>query len=113
VSTKQERDGAVKRDPLIGSGLHFKLPNGYINEQAVVIDVTISGNVNVGRLVLIEYFSWLTGEATTRRLIPLTELATEQWVFYASVADMNASYEAEGKFRNEQIASEEERDKPL
>lgn len=79
--------------PLVGAGLHQKNEAGAVQRQAVILAVVPSGNPSVGDLALIQHFEWLTGSASTRRLIPLTSLADERWVLYADTEDMNDHYE--------------------
>ena len=89
---------------LVGSGLHFKRPDGYVMHQAAVMEVVASNSIQ-GDMVLIQYFSWFMGDPTTRRLIPMTELTSEQWVWYESVADMNEHWERVDSHSNERIDS--------
>lgn len=79
---------------LVGAGLHWKDRNGCVQNQAEIIAIIPSGCTIVGDLALIQYFDWIVGHSSTRRLIPLRDLAaSEQWVFYSSVEEMNDHYE--------------------
>jgi hypothetical protein len=78
---------------LIGAGLHWKDVDGRVQRQAKVLAILESGSSTIGYLALIQYYEWLAGEPSTRRLVSLTELASsERWVFYASVEEMNDHY---------------------
>lgn len=93
----------VGKHPLLGAGLHWKDDVGRIERQAEITAVFPSGHRRVGHIALIQYFSWIMGERTTRQLVPVTRLTDTQWVLYASVADMNDYYNTIGERRNEQI----------
>ena len=78
--------------PLVGAGLHIKVDN-VVERQAHILAVIPSSSPS-GDLALIEFFGWMMGEPTTRRLISLAELATdERFVLYPSVIAMNEHYE--------------------
>jgi hypothetical protein len=81
------------KHPLVGAGLHYKDEDGCVQNQAVILEVVSSGS-SVGDLALIQYFEWFGGEPSTRRLLPLTELAnSDRWVFYADVEEMKDHHE--------------------
>jgi hypothetical protein len=81
------------KHPLVGAGVHCKDKDGCVQNQAVILEVVPSGS-SVGDLALIQYFEWLVGEPSTRRLLPLTELASsDRWVFYADAEEMNDHYQ--------------------
>lgn len=92
-----------KPHPLLKAGLHWKLPSGEVQRQAVILAIVPSGSSQAGDLALIQYFEWMLGGPSTRALIPLAELATSRWVLYASVDEMIDHYERIDEPRNEQI----------
>jgi hypothetical protein len=86
---------------LVGAGLHFKDADDCVKDQAVILAVIPSGNSTVGDLALIQYFDWMMGDPCTRRLLPLSALAsTDRWVLYASVEEMKDHYERIDKYRD-------------
>jgi hypothetical protein len=96
--------------PLVGTGLHFTDDDGIVERQAAIIEVVPSGSTTVGDLALIQYFEFFMGAPSTRRLIPLSELAsTERWVFYASTEEMNEHYQRVDQRRLEAKLKREER----
>jgi hypothetical protein len=79
--------------PLIGAGLHYKGEDGCVENQGEIIAVIPSNNAAVGDLALIQYYEWVIGTASTRRLVSLADLAnSDRWVFYRSVKEMNDHY---------------------
>jgi hypothetical protein len=113
---RRKMEEAKAKHPLIGTGLHWKDEDGAVQHQAVVVDVVPSGNAAVGDLALIQYFEWPMGEPSTRRLIPLVELASaapgkDRWVLYRDVDDMNDHYERRDKHQNEHIRRRREKAK--
>lgn len=97
--------------PLAGVGLHRMDEHGRVQNQAMVLDVISSGSTELGDLALIQYYSWIWGEPTTRALIPLREIATPTWVLYANTEDMNAHYSAVDARRNQLINDRLERER--
>jgi hypothetical protein len=92
------------KHPLVGAGVHWKDERGYTRHKATIIEVISSGSTQVGDLALLQYFDWIIGEPSTRRLVRLSELASsEQWVLYSSVEEMNAHYERIDRYQNENI----------
>ena len=90
--------------PLVGAGLHWKGPDGDVINQAQVVAVFSSGSTAVGDVALLQYFEWFMGEPSTRRLIPVAELASsDRWVLYPSVEVMNDHYERVDERRNRVI----------
>jgi hypothetical protein len=97
-------DTTTKKHPLEGAGLHYKDENGYVQHQAVIVTVISSGNTTIGDLALIQYFEWVSGGPSTRRLISLSEMAsTDQWVFYSSVEEMKDHYERVDRYEKGDI----------
>lgn len=95
--------------PLIGAGLHWKDEDGAVQWQASVIAVFPSGHPATGDVALIQFFEWGWGEPSTRRLIPIADLAaSDRWVAYASVEAMNDHYERVDGPRNRQIQARKE-----
>lgn len=89
--------------PLVGAGLHFKSEEGEVLNQAHIVAV-FPTNGTGGDAALIEYFGWLDGGPTNRRLILVSELATDQrWTLYASVAAMSDHFERIDQHRNKWI----------
>jgi hypothetical protein len=86
--------------PLVGRCLHGKNEEGIVDYQAQIRAVFPS-NAVVGDLVLIQYFDALVGEASTLRLLPLTELTHERWVLYEDLEHMNFQYEHVERYRTE------------
>lgn len=100
----------LQKHPLIGAGLHWRDERGYTQNQAMIVDVFPSGSPQAGDLALIQYFEWIIGERSTRRLIALAELASsDQWVLYSSVDEMNDHYERVDHHRNDHIRNAETR----
>jgi hypothetical protein len=79
--------------PLLNAGVHFKDENGCVESQATIAAI-ISTNSTMGDLALLQYYEWFVGEASTRRLVPLSELASsDRWVLYRNLEEMNDHYE--------------------
>jgi hypothetical protein len=79
--------------PLVGAGVHYKDENGVVQNQAAIVAV-IPGGGHLGDLALLQYFEWFTGSPSTRRLVSLSELAaSDRWVLYRDVDEMNDHYE--------------------
>jgi hypothetical protein len=89
--------------PLIGAGAHSLDDAGTTQYQIEILDVFPSGASDTGDLALVQFFSWIMGEPTNRRLIPLKELATPTWKLFASMSDANDYYEHVAKHRDEKI----------
>ena len=93
TATGSRQQGALAH-PLVGAGVHFKDDKGEIVNQAMIVAVVPSNAAAVGDLVLLQYFSWIAGDPTNRRLIPLATLASSKaWALYKSVDEMNSEYE--------------------
>lgn len=80
--------------PLLGAGLEFHDAHGAVTQHAAVIAVFPSHKESVGDLALIELHDLFGGEATTRRLLPLTELADHHWVFFPSIEALQLHHRA-------------------
>ena len=103
-TTDRARQAKPPKHPLVGAGLHWRDERGYTQNQATIVAVIPSGNAQVGDLALIQYFEWIIGGISTRRLVALSELASsEQWVLYSSVDEMNDHYERVDEHRNDHI----------
>ena len=99
------------KHPLVGAGLHYKDEHGRVLNQVSIVAV-IPSNSAVGDLALIQYFEWMSGEPSTRRLIPLSELASsDRWVLYSSVAEMNDHFQRSDEGRNSAITKRLENEK--
>jgi hypothetical protein len=99
------------KHPLVGAGLHYKDEHGRVLNQASIVAV-IPSNSAAGDLALIQYIEWMSGEASTRRLIPLSDLASsERWVLYGSAAEMSDHFERSDESRNAAISKRLENDK--
>jgi hypothetical protein len=104
-STAGKPPAAAPRDkphPLVGRGLHYRDEQGCVQNQARILAI-VPSNSTAGDLALIQYLEWLMGEPSTQRLLPLTELASERWVFYENVEEMNDHYQRVDVHRNEHI----------
>jgi hypothetical protein len=93
----------AKEHPLVDAGLHFKDEHGRVKNQGTIAAVIPSNNHNVGDLVLVQYFDWVMGFPSTRRLVPLSELTTDNWVLYESIKQMTDHYERTDGPRNDAI----------
>ena len=109
-SAKPSRKPTVRKDPLVGAGLHRKDADGCVQNQATIIDVIHNGES--GDLALVGYFDWIMGHPTIRALISLRELAKPEWVFYENVEDMNDHYDRVDEHRNKCIRERLESEKP-
>ncbi|MGH7049122.1 MAG: hypothetical protein ACREE5_00525 [Acetobacteraceae bacterium] len=99
---------AAGEHPLVGAGLHRKGPDGDVVNQATVLAVMPSNNTSVGDLALIQYFDWILGDPSTRRLVSLVELAsTDRWVLYSSVDEMKDHYDRVDAHQNKHIRAQE------
>lgn len=99
--------------PLVGAGLHRKDADGVVQNQAQIVAVVPSGSSATGDLALIQHFDWIMGEPSTRRLVPLAELASgDRWVLYASIEEMNDHYERVDKRQNERKRRQRDGDGP-
>lgn len=111
AATEKKPAGPGKKHPLAGAGLHYKDEHERVLNQAMIVEV-IPSNSAVGDLALIQYFEWFIGAPSTRRLIPLSELASsDRWVFYSSVDEMNDHYERVDGHRSEAIRKRLEKEK--
>jgi hypothetical protein len=103
VATTEKKPAEGGSHPLIGAGLHYKDEHGRVLNQVSIVAV-IASNSAAGDLALIQYFEWISGEPSTRRLIPLSELASsDRWVLYSSVAEMKDHFERSDEGRNTAI----------
>jgi hypothetical protein len=89
--------------PLVGAAAHSLDEHGTTKYQIRVLEVFPSGSPEAGDLALVQFYSWIVGEATNRRLIPLKELATPGWKFFADLEDANDYYEHVARHRDEHI----------
>ncbi len=80
--------------PLLGAGLEFRDAHGAVTSHAAVIAVFPSNKDSVGDLALIEHHDLFSGQTTTRRILPITELADHHWVFFASIEALQAHHRA-------------------
>lgn len=102
----------TSKHPLVDAGLHWKNKDGEVINQATILDVIPSGCPATGDMALIQYLDWAMGDPSTRRLIPLAEMASsEQWVLYSSVEDMKDHYERVDAHRNDHIRKQREQKK--
>lgn len=85
-------DDAAKKHPLVGAGLLSKNEDGSIKYQASVLEIIPSGSSTTGDLALIQLYEWIMGEPSTRLLVPLSELASSQWVVFSDVEEMSKYY---------------------
>jgi hypothetical protein len=92
-----------EKHPLIGAGLHYKDEHGRVLNQASIVAV-IPSNSAAGDLALIQYIEWMSREPSTRRLIPLSDLASsDRWVLYSSAAEMKDHFQRSDEGRNAAI----------
>ncbi len=77
-------DGIIKQThPLIGAGVKLRGEDDALH-QAEIIAIIPSGSSTGGDLALLQFFDCMSGVASHRRLVALTELATERWTIYES-----------------------------
>jgi hypothetical protein len=79
--------------------------------QVRIVDVIPSGCPEVGDLALVQFYEWMVGGATNRRLIPLRELATERWILFADMEDANDYYTNVASVRDKSIRARREEKK--
>ena len=89
--------------PLVGAAAHSLDEHGTTLYQISIVAVIPSGCGHIGDLALVQFYEWFVGEPTTRRLIPLTELATPDWKLFANLEDANYYYENVARHRDERI----------
>jgi hypothetical protein len=89
--------------PLVGAGAHMLDEHNTTKYQALIIDVIPSGCPEVGDLALVQFYEWMIGEPTNRRLIPLRELATEHWKLFSSLEEANDYYTSVASPRDKMI----------
>ncbi len=85
-------NAAFDGHPLLGAGLEFRDAHGAVTSHASIVAVFPSNKESVGDLVLIEYHDLFGGDPTTRRVVPLAELADHHWVFFASIETLQAHH---------------------
>jgi hypothetical protein len=95
--------------PLIGAGAHSMDEHRTTEYQIKILAVFPSGAADTGDVALVQFFSWIAGEPSNRRLIPLKELATPVWKFFESIEDANDYYEHVARHRDEGIRKRLER----
>lgn len=61
------------KHPLVGAGVHWCLPDGYVQNQASIVAI-VPSNSPAGDLALLQYYEWIMGEPSTRRLVSLARL---------------------------------------
>jgi hypothetical protein len=85
--------------PLLGAGLHYCDDEGVVKRQAAIVAVVPSHGAE-GDLVWLQYFEWVSGAPSRRRLVRLAELASsERWVLYRTLEEMNDHYERVDRHR--------------
>ena len=89
--------------PLVNAAAHSLDEHGTTKYQISILDVFPSGSTEAGDLALVQFYSWMIGEPTNRRLIPLKELATAEWKLFASLEDANDYYEHVARHRDSTI----------
>jgi hypothetical protein len=117
TKTTQSAASSDQQHPLVGCGLHYKTEDGCVKNQASIIAVVPSGNHAVGDLALIQYYEWFSGGPSTRRLIPLVELASgyglaageERWTFFDNIEGAGYYYEHFARRHDERIWAEREK----
>ena len=68
----------VPNHALLRAGVHFKDEHDRVQNQAAIVAVFPSGNTTIDDLALLQCFSWIIGEPSTQRLIPLVEIASRR-----------------------------------
>jgi hypothetical protein len=95
--------------PLVGAGAHMLDEHRTTKFQVTIVAVVPSGCPEVGDLALVQFYDWIIGEPTNRRLIPLRELATEQWKLFASMQEANDYYANVASHRDDAIRAKLEK----
>lgn len=104
----EQRDAALAkagRHPLIGAAAHMLDEHRTTKYQIQVVDVISSGADDTGDLALVQFYDWIAGSPTNRRLIPLKELATEKWILFINIEEANDYYNNVASHRDKAIRS--------
>lgn len=78
--------------PLVGAAAHSLDEHGTTKYQISILAVFPSGSLEVGDLALVQFYEWMMGQETNRRLMPLKELATPEWKLFANLEEANEYY---------------------